>query len=107
MGTYRLYERYADYDQVERLEVSILEVWIPTFRTQLSYRAPFLVVLKDRGQTLRFYRPGQIRVQAEVLREFLKRGAWDRTEPWRSAFGPGGSRYHFALLIGKRLLTSV
>ncbi|PAV21035.1 hypothetical protein PNOK_0366200 [Pyrrhoderma noxium] len=56
------------------------------------WRAPFLVVLKDRGQTLRFYRPGQIRLQGEVLHEFLKREAWEQTPPWRSAFGPGGDR---------------
>ncbi|KAH8118415.1 hypothetical protein DFH11DRAFT_1567272 [Phellopilus nigrolimitatus] len=69
------------------------------------WRAPFLVVLKDRGQTLRFYRPGQIRLQPEILREFLKQDAWEQTQPWRSAFAPGGSREfimdYFAIILTK------
>ncbi|THH11717.1 hypothetical protein EW145_g476 [Phellinidium pouzarii] len=60
------------------------------------WRAPFLVVLKDRGQTLRFYRPGNIRLDPEVLRAFLKQDAWERTEPWRTSFSPGG-RNEFVL----------
>ena len=59
---------------------------------RVLYRAPYLVVLKDRGQTLRFYRPGTIRLQGEILREFLKQDAWENTAPWRSALSPGGSR---------------
>ncbi|EJD01361.1 uncharacterized protein FOMMEDRAFT_126226 [Fomitiporia mediterranea MF3/22] len=69
------------------------------------WRGPFLVVAKDRGQTLRFYRPGQIRLQGEILHEFLKVDAWEQTEPWRSPFGPGGSREfimdYFAAALAK------
>ncbi|VDB97161.1 unnamed protein product [Peniophora sp. CBMAI 1063] len=56
------------------------------------WNAPNVVVLKDRGQTLRFYRPNQIRLRAEALREFLKNELWQHTPPWNSAFAPGGKR---------------
>ena len=56
------------------------------------FRAPFLVVLKDRGQTLRFYRPYQIHLRDEALREFLKVDGWKVSEPWSTAYAPGGER---------------
>lgn len=51
-----------------------------------------LVVLKDRGKTLRFYKAGQIRLSAEVLYQFLKEEGWRQKEPWVSVYGPGGDR---------------
>ena len=53
-----------------------------------------LVVLKDRGQTLRFYnvKSTQMQLNAEVLYEFLKEERWQGKEPWKSAYGPGGER---------------
>jgi len=56
------------------------------------WRAPYLVVLKDRGQTLRFYTAQQLRINGELIRQFLKVNAFEQTKPWKSAFGPGGSR---------------
>jgi len=56
------------------------------------WRAPYLVVLKDRGQSLRFYRPHQLRINGDLMRQFLKVNAFEQTKPWKSAFGPGGSR---------------
>ncbi|KAF9236201.1 hypothetical protein BU15DRAFT_77174 [Melanogaster broomeanus] len=56
------------------------------------WSAPTLVVLKDRGKTLRFYRGGQLRLSAEMLYRFLKDEGWMHKEPWRSAYGPGGER---------------
>ncbi|KAI0032924.1 hypothetical protein K488DRAFT_70243 [Vararia minispora EC-137] len=56
------------------------------------WSAPMLVVLKDRGQTLRFYRATQIRLRPDALREFLRTELWQRTKPWSSAFAPGGKR---------------
>lgn len=56
------------------------------------WSAPYLVVLKDRGQTLRFYKAGQIRLTDEILHQFLKEKAWGIKEPWKSIYGPGGER---------------
>ncbi|KIM57954.1 hypothetical protein SCLCIDRAFT_129315 [Scleroderma citrinum Foug A] len=58
------------------------------------WTAPMLVVLKDRGQTLRFYnvKSTQMQLNAEVLYEFLKEERWQGKEPWKSAYGPGGER---------------
>ncbi|KAG1833271.1 hypothetical protein F4604DRAFT_881571 [Suillus subluteus] len=56
------------------------------------WSAPYLVVLKDRGQTLRFYKAGQIRLTDEILHQFLKEKAWSIKEPWKSIYGPGGER---------------
>lgn len=56
------------------------------------WSAPYLVVLKDRGQTLRFYKAGQIRLTDEILHQFLKEKAWSMKEPWKSIYGPGGER---------------
>ncbi|KAF8806259.1 hypothetical protein BYT27DRAFT_7168667 [Phlegmacium glaucopus] len=58
------------------------------------WQAPYLVLLKDRGMTLRFYRPQKLRLDVAALREFLKVGGWEVTPPWSSIYGPGGSREH-------------
>jgi len=50
------------------------------------------VVLKDRGQTLRFYRAQNLRLKSDTLLEFLKEDGWKQTPPWSSEYGPGGSR---------------
>jgi len=54
------------------------------------WHAPYLVILKDRGKTLRFYRPRNLRLQEDAFREFLKTDGWQVTPPWSSAYAPGG-----------------
>ncbi|KAG6868133.1 hypothetical protein C0993_007337 [Termitomyces sp. T159_Od127] len=56
------------------------------------WHAPYLVVLKDRGRTLRFYRPGNLRLGADALRGFLQTEGWMQTQPWSSVWAPGGDR---------------
>ncbi|KAG6891310.1 hypothetical protein C0992_009191 [Termitomyces sp. T32_za158] len=56
------------------------------------WHAPYLVILKDRGRTLRFYRPGNLRLGAEALRGFLQNEGWMLTPPWSSVWAPGGNR---------------
>ncbi|KAG7447652.1 uncharacterized protein BT62DRAFT_930677 [Guyanagaster necrorhizus] len=56
------------------------------------WQAPFIVVLTDRGQTLRFYRAQNIRLRDGAFRDFLLAEAWKSTPPWKSAFAPGGER---------------
>ncbi|KAH7912949.1 hypothetical protein BJ138DRAFT_1082587 [Hygrophoropsis aurantiaca] len=69
------------------------------------WSAPYLVVLKDRGQSLRFYKAGQIRLTEEVLYHFLKEDAWKSKEPWKTVWAPGGEREfvldYLALVLSK------
>ena len=55
-------------------------------------RGPWLVVARDRGQTLRFYKGNAVRLNSTIIRNFLKDELWQHQEPWSSAFAPGGSR---------------
>ena len=77
---------------MECLEVVTNLSYRPLPKYERRHRAPYLVVLKDRGQTLRFYRPGNIRLDPEILRKFLQQDAWEQTQPWSSSFGPGGRK---------------
>jgi len=69
------------------------------------WQAPYLVVLKDRGKTLRFYRPHHLRLREDALREFLKADGWQVTPPWSSPYAPGGPREYildfFAIWLTK------
>jgi hypothetical protein len=56
------------------------------------YSAPSLVLVKDRGKTLRFYRPQQLRLKDDALLQFLKVDGWKSTPPWSSSYAPGGSK---------------
>ncbi|KAG6866113.1 hypothetical protein C0991_008421 [Blastosporella zonata] len=69
------------------------------------WHAPYLVVLKDRGRTLRFYKPSQLRMKADNMRVFLQGEHWKITPPWSSAYAPGGDREwildYFAFVLTK------
>jgi hypothetical protein len=54
--------------------------------------APYIVVLKDRGRTLRFWPAAQLRPMPELMRSFLKAEDWEEYPPWSSEYAPGGSR---------------
>ncbi|KAF8645480.1 hypothetical protein AX16_007765 [Volvariella volvacea WC 439] len=56
------------------------------------WQAPYLVILHDRGQTLRFYRAQNLRLRPETLRQFLLTDGWKATPHWASSFAPGGER---------------
>ncbi|KAG5648752.1 hypothetical protein DXG03_000099 [Asterophora parasitica] len=56
------------------------------------WQAPFLVILRHRGQDLRFYRPHQIRINDFALRAFLQHEDWKLTPPWTGIYAPGGDR---------------
>ncbi|KAK0499569.1 hypothetical protein EDD18DRAFT_1308009 [Armillaria luteobubalina] len=56
------------------------------------WQAPFIVVLTDRGQSLRFYRAQNIRLRDGAFRDFLKAEAWKNTPTWKTAYAPGGER---------------
>src|SRR5262245_27417312 len=81
-------------------------IWhlLASFDSFVAFRAPYIVVLKDRGQTLRFYQASQLRLKVDLIRDFLKTEAYEATKPWTSSFSPGGSRY-FAARFNPTLLS--
>ncbi|KAH9899566.1 hypothetical protein C8Q73DRAFT_753948 [Cubamyces lactineus] len=74
------------------------------------WTGPYLIVLQDRGQTLRFYKADRVRVTPELLRELLTEELWRNTEPWKTNFAPGGKRewvMHYYALGLKRVFDFV
>ncbi|KAF7335333.1 hypothetical protein MSAN_02344100 [Mycena sanguinolenta] len=81
----------GDLPFVRFARIDYLNVTYVTTKWSL-WTAPAIVILTDRGQTLRFYRTNQLRIANGALREFVRREAYLATPPWSSAFAPGGSR---------------
>ncbi|KAF4619723.1 hypothetical protein D9613_004943 [Agrocybe pediades] len=63
------------------------------------WQAPYLVILTDRGQTLRFYRPYQMRLKDDALRAYLKAEGWKQIPPWSSSFAPGGRNEYIMVFL--------
>ncbi|KAJ7784093.1 hypothetical protein B0H16DRAFT_1657887 [Mycena metata] len=81
----------GDLQHVRFARIDYLNVTYVTTKWNL-WTAPSIVILKDRGQTLRFYRPNQLRMANGAFRQFLEMDGWTVTPPWKSAFALGGSR---------------
>ncbi|KAF9226827.1 hypothetical protein BS17DRAFT_878652 [Gyrodon lividus] len=92
----------GDLEHVRFGRIDYLDVTTITTKWAV-WTAPTLVVLKDRGKKLRFYKAGQIRLTDELLYQFLKDEAWRHKESWTSAYGPDGDREwvldYFALVL--------
>ncbi|CAE6342206.1 unnamed protein product [Rhizoctonia solani] len=58
----------------------------------MVWKPPTLVVIKDNGNALRFYQPGQIVLDPATLHRFVALDGWEETEPWSGPWAPGGSR---------------
>ncbi|KAF8076755.1 hypothetical protein FPV67DRAFT_1472562 [Lyophyllum atratum] len=75
------------------------------------WHAPYLVIAKDRGRSLRFYRPHQLRLKQDALLSFLQNEDWKVTPPWSSSFSPGGDwesiMHYLALALMKIYNTAV
>ncbi|KAI0650445.1 hypothetical protein C8Q79DRAFT_902407 [Trametes meyenii] len=56
------------------------------------WTGPYLLVLTDRGQTLRFYKADRVRITPELIRELLVEELWRNSAPWKTNFAPGGKR---------------
>lgn len=56
------------------------------------FSAPYVVVAKDRGRTLRFYRAANIRLDPDAFHRFLETKGYDETPVWSSSLAPGGSK---------------
>jgi hypothetical protein len=51
------------------------------------------MVITDQGQSLRFWRASQLRLNDKIIRQFLQEKGWESTAPWKTAYSPGGDRY--------------
>ncbi|KAF8528837.1 hypothetical protein BU17DRAFT_37569 [Hysterangium stoloniferum] len=56
------------------------------------WKAPMLIVAKDRGKTLRFFQPQSIGAKAPFMRQFLLDKTYERIQPWSGPWAPGGSQ---------------
>ncbi|KAJ7265473.1 hypothetical protein B0H12DRAFT_1201071 [Mycena haematopus] len=81
----------GDLPHVRFARIDYLNVTYVTTKWSL-WTAPSIVILTDRGQTLRFYRASQLRIANGALREFVRREGYLVTPPWSGPFAPGGSR---------------
>jgi len=92
-GAYNLTQEAGDLKHVRWARVDYLAVTDITTRWGI-WRAPVLVIAKDRGRELRFFKVGALREmrEPEELREFLVNNEWDQTPPWTSPWSPRGSR---------------
>lgn len=71
----------------------------------MVWKPPTLMVIRENGNSLRFYQPSQIRLRPELLHEFVVNDGWKETQPWSGPWAPGGSRqpylHTFAVLSRK------
>jgi len=69
------------------------------------WSTPYLVILRNRGQELRFYKGQNLRLQEDELRKFLSAEDWKYTPVWSSSFAPGGDKesimHYFAIVAAK------
>ncbi|KAK1220698.1 hypothetical protein PQX77_016524 [Marasmius sp. AFHP31] len=64
------------------------------------WQAPMLIILRDRGQSLRFFRPQYMPLRDGGLREFLKNEYYLLSPAWDSSFAPGGSQEYILHYLG-------
>ncbi|PFH50138.1 hypothetical protein AMATHDRAFT_61595 [Amanita thiersii Skay4041] len=69
------------------------------------WSAPFLVILRNRGQELRFYKGHHLRLKETALREFLQTEDWKYTPIWSSPYAPGGEREYILHFIATWMTT--
>lgn len=75
---------------MERLEVS--DSYFIRYFTDISFSTPYLVIIRNRGQELRFYRGQNLRLKEDELRNFLRAEDWKHTPVWSSSLAPGGDK---------------
>ncbi|OSX59329.1 hypothetical protein POSPLADRAFT_1035645 [Postia placenta MAD-698-R-SB12] len=79
----------SDLPNVRFARVDYLNVTYLTTKWGI-WQAPYLLVLTDRGQTMRFYKANTVRLDPDLIHQFLKEEGWREGEPWISPFAPGG-----------------
>ncbi|EJD53657.1 hypothetical protein AURDEDRAFT_80183 [Auricularia subglabra TFB-10046 SS5] len=88
---YNISQIEGDLPNVRFGRVNYMEVTYITTKWGL-WKAPALVVLTDRGKTLRFFYPSTLNTKGAVMHKFLVQEAWKMEDPWSSSFAPGGDR---------------
>ncbi|CAE6366281.1 unnamed protein product [Rhizoctonia solani] len=61
----------------------------------MVWKPPTLMVIRNNGNTLRFYQPSQIVLDPTLLHKFVAIDGWKETEPWSGPWAPGGSRQQY------------
>jgi len=69
------------------------------------WSTPYLLIIRNRGQELRFYKGQNLRLKEDELRNFLRAEDWKYTPVWSSSFAPGGDNefvmHYFAIVVTK------
>jgi len=94
-GAYNLTVEAGDLKHVKWARIDYLAVTEITTRWGI-WKAPVLVISKDRGRELRFFKVGALKDmrEPEELRAFLLNNEWENTAPWSGPWSPRGSRAH-------------
>jgi hypothetical protein len=90
-GAYALTQTAGDLTNVRWGRIDYMNVTTLTTKWAV-WSAPYIVVATNRGRSLRFYKASQIRLNDEIIRQFLKEEGWKSSQPWTSAYAPGGDR---------------
>jgi hypothetical protein len=93
-SAYNLTQAAGDLTNVRWGRIDYMNVTSITTKWAV-WSAPYIVVVTDRGRSLRFYKATQIRLNDEIIRQFLKEEGWKSSQPWNSAYAPGGDRLVF------------
>jgi len=92
-GAYNLTRDAADAPNVRWGRVDYLDVTEITTRWGI-WKAPMLVIATERGDILRFFKPGSLRQMKtpEEMRSFIVNQGWATIAPWSGPWSPTGSR---------------
>ncbi|KAF8603481.1 hypothetical protein BDV93DRAFT_442364 [Ceratobasidium sp. AG-I] len=99
----------GDAPHVKWARVDYLSVTELTTEWML-WKPPTLMVIRENGQSLRFYQPSQIRLRPELLHQFAATEGWRETAQWSGPWAPGGSRQphlHKFAVMSRHVYTTV
>jgi len=90
-SAFNLTQEAGDLPNVRWGRINYLNVTKLTTKWNV-WSAPYIMVITDRGQSLRFWRASQLRLNDKIIRQFLQEEGWKSTAPWKTAYSPGGDR---------------
>ncbi|KAK8844622.1 hypothetical protein IAR55_006469 [Kwoniella newhampshirensis] len=71
--------------------LNYVDEWKTCSRWML-FKPPWLVIITDKGEKLRFVRGNQIKTDPEILWTIFEKGNWDTAPLWESEWAKGGNR---------------
>jgi len=107
--TYQAALDAGDAPHVKWARIDYLSVTELTTEWML-WKPPTIMVIRENGQSLRFYQPSQIRLRPELLHQFIANEGWRETEQWSGPWAPGGSRQpylHKFAVVSRQVYTIV